>query len=133
MISLVMRILSRKCTGTVMIMQEVLKVSNLSEYNTVKKFLGTRLIMNSMRLCNSHQRHKFLRAEVPRNSLKFRVLELAFSEVFKRYTVFCTMDAMLFPIIRIQARLGTMPSKCPRRSTREIAWFKRFIDLNLLK
>ena len=60
MISLVMRILSHKCTGTVMIMQEVLKVSSLSGYRAVKKFLGTRLIMNSMRLCNSHQRHKFL-------------------------------------------------------------------------
>ena len=32
MISLVMRILNHKCTGTVMIMQEVLKVSDLSGY-----------------------------------------------------------------------------------------------------
>ena len=52
--------------------------------------------MNSTWLCNSHQRHKFLRAEVPGNSLKFRVLEMAFPEVFKRYTVFSTADAMLF-------------------------------------
>ena len=46
MISLVMRILSHKCTGTVMIMQEVLKVSDLSGYRAVKTFLSTRLIMN---------------------------------------------------------------------------------------
>ena len=96
MISLVMRILNHKCTGTVMIMREVLKVSDLSGYRAVKKFLSTRLIMNSTWLCNSHQRHKFLRAEVPGNSLKFRVLEMAFPEVFKRYTVFSTADAMLF-------------------------------------
>ena len=85
MISLVMRILSHKCTGIVMIMQEVLKVSDLSGYRAVREFLCTRLIMNSRWLWNSHQRHKFLRAEVPRNILKFRVFEMAFPEVFKRY------------------------------------------------
>ena len=35
--------------------------------------------MKSRRLWNySHQRHKFLRAEASRDSLKFRVLEMAF-------------------------------------------------------
>ena len=89
MISLVMRILSHKCTGTVMIMQEVLKVSDLSWYRTFKKFLSTTLIMNSTRLWNSHQMHKFLRAEVPRTSLKFRVLEMAFPEVSRGTAVHC--------------------------------------------
>ena len=46
----------------------------------VKEFLSSRLIMNSRQLWNSHQRHKFLRAEVPRNILKLiLVLEMAFS------------------------------------------------------
>ena len=40
--------------------------------------------MNSGQLWNSHQRLKFLRDEVPRDILKFRVSEMAFSAVFKR-------------------------------------------------
>ena len=79
----------------------------------VKKFSSSRLIMNSRRLWNSHQRHKFLRAEASRDILKFRVSEMVFAGVFKRYfpprTPCC--------LVRIQARLGTMPSKCPRLST----------------
>ena len=38
--------------------------------------------MNSRRLWNSHQRHKFLRAEVSRDILKFIDSEIAFPEVF---------------------------------------------------
>ena len=41
--------------------------------------------MNSRWLLNSHQRHKFLRAEASRDILKIRVSEMAFPEVFKRY------------------------------------------------
>ena len=54
-------------------------------YKAVKKFLSRRLVMNSRQLWNSHQRHKFLRAEASRDILKFRVSEMAFSGVFKRY------------------------------------------------
>ena len=54
-------------------------------YRAVKKVLSSRLIMNSRRLWNSHQRHKFLRAEASGNILKFRVSEMAFAGVFKRY------------------------------------------------
>ena len=36
-------------------------------------------------LWNSHQRHKFLRAEPSRNILRFRVSEMSFPGVFKRY------------------------------------------------
>ena len=39
--------------------------------------------MNSSR--NSHQRHNFLRAEASRDTLKFRVWEMAFPGLFKRY------------------------------------------------
>ena len=53
-------------------------------YRAVKKFLSRRLVMNSSRLWNSHQRHKFLRAEASRDILKFRLSEMAFSGVFKR-------------------------------------------------
>ena len=50
-----------------------------------QKILSIRLIMNSRRLWNSHQRHKFLRAETSRDILKLRVLEMAFPGVFKKY------------------------------------------------
>ena len=79
----------------------------------MKKFLGSRLIMNSRQLWNSHQRHKFLRAEESRDILKFRVSEIAFPGVFKRY--FPSRTPYVFVVIH--TRLGTMPSKCPRCST----------------
>ena len=41
--------------------------------------------MNSRLLWNSHQRHKFLRAEASRDILKIIISEMAFPEVFKRY------------------------------------------------
>ena len=79
----------------------------------VKKFLSSRLIMNSRRLWNAHQRHKFLRAEVSGDILKFRISEMAFAGVFKRY--FPPRTPCCF--VRMHARQGTMLSKCPRRST----------------
>ena len=51
----------------------------------VKKFLSSRLIMNSRRLWNLYQRHKFLRAEASRDILKFKVSKMAFPGVFKMY------------------------------------------------
>ena len=41
--------------------------------------------MNSKRLLNSHQRHKFLTAEASRDIVKFRSSEMAFAGVFKRH------------------------------------------------
>ena len=79
----------------------------------VKTFLSSRLIMNGRWLWNSHQRLKFLRAEASRDILKFRILEMVFAGVFKRYFPLWTPCCF----VRIYARLGTMPSKCPRRST----------------
>ena len=81
----------------------------------VKKFLSSRLIMNSRRLLNSHQRHKLLRAKVStcRDILKVRVSEITFPGVFKRYFPLRTPCCF----VRIHARLGTMPLKCPKRST----------------
>ena len=72
-------------------------------------FLSSRLIMNSWR--NSHQRHNFLRAEASRDILKFRVLEMAFPGVSKRYF------PPLMPLLFHQNILGTMSSKCPSCST----------------
>ena len=43
--------------------------------------------MNSGRLWNSHQRHKFLRAEISRDILKFRATEMVFPGVFERHLV----------------------------------------------
>ena len=79
----------------------------------VQKFLGSRLVMNRRRFWNSHQRHKFLRAGTSRDILKFRVSEMAFAVIFKRY--FPPRTKCFF--IRIHARLVMTPSKCPRRST----------------
>ena len=68
--------------------------------------------MNSRQLWNSHQRHKFLKAEASRNILKFKVLGITFPGVFKKY----------FPpripccLLKIKARLGKMLLKCPRHS-----------------
>ena len=75
----------------------------------VKKFLSSRLIMNSRRLWNSHQRRKFLRAKASRDIFKFKVSEMASPGVFKMY----------FPLWMpcIHARLGTTLSKCPKHST----------------
>ena len=50
----------------------------------VTKFLSSKLTMNSRWLGNSHQRHKFLRAEASRDILKIRVPEMAFPGVFRR-------------------------------------------------
>ena len=68
--------------------------------------------MNSRRLWNSHQRHKFLRAEASRDILKFRVPKLPFPGVFERYFLLQTPCCF----VRIHARLATMPLTCPRRS-----------------
>ena len=65
--------------------------------------------MNSRRLWNLQQRRKFLRAEVSRDILKFRVSEMPFLGVFKRY--FSLPTPCCF--VRIHARTGTIPSKCP--------------------
>ena len=85
----------------------------MNENRAVKKFLSSKLIMNSRWLWNSHQRHKFLRAEAARNILKFRVSEMAFPGVFKRHFT----PPMPCCFVRLHTRLGTMPSKCPRHST----------------
>ena len=69
--------------------------------------------MNGRRLWNSHQRHKFLRAEASRDILKSGVLEMAFPGVFKRNF---PMEMLCFFVTTLTA-LGTMPSKCSRHST----------------
>ena len=93
--------------------KEDLTVLAQSTVRAVKKFLSNRLTINSRRLWNSSQRHKFLRAKASRDSLKIRVSEMVFPWVFKRY--FPPWMPCCF--IRIHARLGTMWSICPRHST----------------
>ena len=51
----------------------------------VKTFSTSRLVMNSRQLWNSHQLNKFLRAKASKDILQFRVSEMAFLGVFKRY------------------------------------------------
>ena len=56
--------------------------------------------MNSPWLWNSHQRHKFLRAEASGDILKIRVSEMAFPEVFKRY--FPPQTRSFLDIVRLE-------------------------------
>ena len=69
--------------------------------------------MSSEWLWNLHQRHKFLRAEASSGILKFRVSEIEFSRVFKRYFPLRTPCCF----VGIHPGLGTMLSKCPKCST----------------
>ena len=89
----------------------------------VKKFLTSRLVMNSRQLWNSHQWKKFLRAEVSKDILQFNFSEMAFLGVFNRYFPLRTPCCF----VRIHARLGTM------LSFHDIARFEHFTDLNLFK
>ena len=68
--------------------------------------------MNSRRLWNSHQRHKFLKAEACRDILTFRVSEIVIPVVFKKHFP----PRMPSCFVEIHTRLGIMPSKCLRRS-----------------
>ena len=60
----------------------------------VKKFLSSRLIMNSRRLWNSHQRHKLLRAEASTRDFLNHSLGNGVSRGFQE--VFSTVGARLF-------------------------------------
>ena len=71
----------------------------------VKKFLSGRLIMNSRRLWNLHQRHKFLKAEACMDILTFRVSEIVIPVVFKKHFP----PRMPSCFVEIHTRLGTMP------------------------
>ena len=70
-------------------------------------------------------RHKFLRAVASSDILKFRVSEMAFSGVFKRYVLSSTADAMLFR--QNTRKTGNNTVDVP------IALFERFTDLNQFK
>ena len=90
-----------------------------------KRFLSSRLMMNSRQLCNSHQRHKLLWAKASRDILKIRVLEMAFPGVFKR----CFPLRTPCCFVRIHASLETMPSQ----AFQDIKQFKHSTGLNLLE
>ena len=95
----------------------------------VKKFLSSRLTMNSRQLWNLHQKHKFLRAKAPRDILKIRVSEMAFSGVFKRYfpprMPCCFVRIHTRPVLE-QCHLN-VPA-VPRHRQ-----FEHFTDLNLFE
>ena len=94
----------------------------------VKKFLSSRLIMNTRQLWNAHQRHKFLRAEVSGDILKFRISEMTFAGVFKR--CFPPRTPMLF---RQNSRRTRNYAVEMSQAFHDIARFERFTDLNLFK
>ena len=75
--------------------------------------------MNSRQLWNSHQRHKFLRAKASRDILEFRVLEMPFPGVFKRYI--STVDAML------------LHQNMHKTANNVATMFECFTDLNLFR
>ena len=81
-------------------------------HRAVKTFLSSRLIENSRQLWNSHPRHKFLKAEASKDILKYRVSEITFPGVFKKYFPLWTLCCF----VKIHTKLGTMLLKCPRCS-----------------
>ena len=93
-------------------------LKSVAECRAFKKFLSSRLIVNSRRFWDSHQRHKFLRAEASRDILKFRVSEIAFSGdsrgIFHR-------ERHVFSSEYTQD-LDQCRSKCPRRSTTSLSF-----------
>ena len=100
-------------------------VSFTGSCRAVKKFLSGRLITNSRRLWNSHQRHKFLRTEASKDILEFRVSETLFPGVFKRY--FSIADAML---LRQNTRKTGNDAVKVSQAFHNMAWFERFTDLD---
>ena len=71
---------------------------------------------------------EFFRAEASRDNLKFRVSEMVFPGVFRRYFP----PQMPCCFVRIHARLGKMPSKC--QGVPQNHMIRTFhIDLNLFK
>ena len=100
-----------------------LKISKIAkvEYSVsraVKKFLISRLI-----------RHKFVRAEASRDILKFRVSEMPFPGVFKR---FFHRGRQLVPPEYIENTLKTGSNAVEMSQVfHDIAWFEHFTDLNL--
>ena len=82
--------------------------------------------MNSWR--NSHQRHNFLRAEVSRDMLKFRVSEMAFPGVFKRY-----FASRMPPLFHQNTRKTGNNAVEMSQLFHDIAWFERFTDPSLFK
>ena len=91
-------------------------------------FLSGRLMMIGRQLWNSHQRHKFLRAEAIRDSLEFRVSEMPFPGVLKRY--FSTADALL--LCQNTCKTGNNAVKMSQ-AFHDVAQFECFTDLNLFK
>ena len=95
----------------------------------VKKFLSSRLIMNSRWLLNSHQRHKLLRAKAStcRDILKVSLgnhISRGFQEVFS------TADTMLF--CQNTCKTGNNAIEMSQAS-HDITQFECFTDLNLFK
>ena len=97
-------------------------------HRAVKKLLSGRLMINSRRLWNSHQRHKLLRAEASRDVLEFRVSETPLPGVFKRY--FSSADAML--LCQNTRKTGNNAVEM-FQAFHDTAPFKRFTGLNLFK
>ena len=95
-----------------------------SQLRAVKTFLCSRLIMNSRRLWNSHQRHKFLRAEASGDILN--LIKNGISRGFQG--VFST--AMQFH--QNTHKSGNNSVKMSQVSL-DIVQFECFTDLNLFK
>ena len=89
----------------------------------MKKFLRSRLIMNSRQLWNSHQRHKFLRAETSRN-----ILSLGNRVSRGVQQVFSIPDAIFF---RCNTRKTGNNAVKMSQVFHDMAQFKCFTDLNL--
>ena len=98
-----------------------------------KKYLSSRLIMNSRRLnlVQLAPRHRCLRAEASRDILKFRVLEMPFPRVFKRY-FHCGHHVVSSEYIENTRKTGNNVVKMSQ-AFHDITQLKHFTDLNLFK
>ena len=85
--------------------------------------------MNGRHLWNSDKRHKFLRAEASRDISKLRLLDMAFSVVFKRYFPPWTQ---CFFVRNYTHKNGNNAVEMPQ-AFHVIARFTRFTELNLFK
>ena len=100
---------------------------SFTKIRAVKKYLSGRLIMNSRQLWNSHQTHKFLRAEAIRDISNLESQKCHF-QGFSR--VFFTADAML--LYQNTCKTGNNAVEMSQ-AFQDIAQFECFTDLNVFK
>ena len=89
----------------------------------VKKFLSSRLIMNSKQLWNLRQRHKLLRTEASGEVLKSSVSEMAFPGVSRG--IFHRGRHVVLSEYAQETGNNAVEMSVPSHAFHDIAWFER--------